>query len=152
MYSFYLHIEHCIQTDLKYRVYSLVRRQQMCEFSCKEGSEIDMFRNLHTGKCFYVLSKPHFVNSLHLQVRSQNVLETAKQISNYSFQDWECKERSHTFFHSVCKSGSSAYSLKPAMRSTLRIHASVPSHFEMIEHKLGLLTTIQRRWHITNLK
>lgn len=66
------------------------------------------------------------------------------------FSDWGCREKYHTFFHSVCKSGSFAYSLKPAMRSIFRIHASVPSHFEMIEHKLGLLTTIQRRWHITN--
>ncbi|KVH89503.1 hypothetical protein Ccrd_008500, partial [Cynara cardunculus var. scolymus] len=38
-----------------------------------------------------------------------------------------------------------AYSLRRANRSTSRIQASVPSHFEIRAHREGLLTTIHRR-------
>lgn len=47
-----------------------------------------------------------------------------------------------TILHSCCRTESDACSRKPAKSSTLRIHASVPSHFEIRELKLGLLTTI----------
>lgn len=56
--------------------------------------------------------------------------------------------RKITIFHSWWKSVLSTWSLNPVRSSASRIQASVPSHFDIRALKLGLLTTIHRRWQI----
>lgn len=124
-------------------------------YDCNDGGNkilIKLFHiNLHATHCFDVLSKPHFIKPFNLQYWKDRKMYQGRSYLVLLIQRKfvEKKPRNITIFHSCRKSVLSTWSLNPVRRSALRIQASVPSHFDKRTHKLGLLTTIQRRWKVS---